>query len=69
MIDVDAWIRAEAPPARLTMQVHDELILEVADERLEDVADAVRARMTQAASLDVPLVAEIGDGANWAAAH
>jgi len=69
MIAVDGWLRADGAPARLTMQVHDELILEVADDAVDAVAERVRALMTDAAELSVPLVAEIGVGTKWADAH
>jgi DNA polymerase-1 len=69
MIAVDAWIQADAPDARLTMQVHDELILEAAEDAIDAVGERVRALMTGAAELAVPLVAELGTGRNWAEAH
>jgi DNA polymerase-1 len=69
MIAVDAWLQDSALQARLVMQVHDELVLEVA----EDAVDAVRARvpalMSGAASLAVPLLVDLGVGANWDEAH
>ncbi len=69
MISVDAWCRQHEGRARLIMQVHDELVLEVPREHLAEVRDAVRAHMTAAASLRVPLRVEIGAGANWDEAH
>jgi len=69
MIAVDDWLERERPGARLVMQVHDELVLEVAEDRLEAVRDRVVAFMTQAASLDVPLKVETGAGPNWDDAH
>lgn len=69
MIAVDAWCQREDAPARLIMQVHDELVLEVRQDTVEHVAQAVRDRMTSAGELRVPLKVEIGTGANWDEAH
>jgi len=69
MIAVDAWLEAERPGARLVMQVHDELVLEVPEERLEEVRDRVTGFMTGAATLDVPLKVDTGAGPNWDEAH
>jgi DNA polymerase I len=69
MIAVDAWCSREDAPARLIMQVHDELVLEVRSDAVEQVAEAVRERMTSAAELRVPLRVDVGVGANWDEAH
>ena len=69
MIDVDAWIRDEDVPAKLVMQVHDELVLEVEEGALDSVRDGVVERMSAAADLDVDLLVEAGHGADWDAAH
>jgi DNA polymerase-1 len=69
MIAVDAWLEQDRPGARLVMQVHDELVLEVAEESLEEVRDRVVGYMTGAASLDVPLKVDTGAGPNWDEAH
>jgi DNA polymerase-1 len=69
MIAVDAWCAREDAPARLIMQVHDELVLEVRSDAVEPVAQAVRERMTSAADLRVPLRVDVGTGANWDEAH
>jgi DNA polymerase-1 len=69
MIAVDAWCEREEVPARLIMQVHDELVLEVRHDLVEEVSAAVRDRMAAAAELRVPLRIEIGSGANWDEAH
>jgi DNA polymerase-1 len=55
--------------ARLVMQVHDELVLEVLEDRLDAVRDAVVERMSAAAELDVPLVVDAGHGPDWDTAH
>jgi DNA polymerase I len=69
MIAVDAWCTREDAPARLIMQVHDELVLEVRSDAVEPVSEAVRDRMTAAAELSVPLRVDLGTGANWDEAH
>ena len=69
MIDVDAWCERTQAPARLIMQVHDELVLEVRQDAIDAVVAEVRQRMCAAASLAVPLRVDIGTGANWDQAH
>ena len=69
MIGVAAWLDAEQPGARLIMQVHDELVVEVPEERAADVADGVARIMEGAAELRVPLRVDRGLGANWDEAH
>jgi DNA polymerase-1 len=69
MIDVDAWIQSDKVPARLVMQVHDELVLEVEACALESVRDGVVERMAGAAELEVPLLVEAGWGEDWDSAH
>ena len=69
MIAVDAWCIEQDAPARLIMQVHDELVLEVREDSAGTVTEAVRGHMTDAAALKVPLRVEIGTGANWDEAH
>jgi DNA polymerase-1 len=65
MIDVQEGLDQEGTGARLLLQVHDELLLEVPDEELGAVRDLVVARMQEAVQLRVPLVADWGVGANW----
>jgi DNA polymerase I len=69
MIQVDAWCRRADSPARLVMQVHDELVLEVRSDAVGEVTQAVRERMVNAAALSVPLRVDVGTGANWDEAH
>jgi DNA polymerase-1 len=69
MIGVDAWLQEKKPSACLIMQVHDELVLEVAENELESVQAEVVARMTAAADLAVPLVVDSGHGKDWDTAH
>jgi DNA polymerase I len=69
MLAVDAWIVDEAPACRMLMQVHDELVFEVEASAVDAAATRIRALMADAASLHVPLVVDIGIGANWNEAH
>jgi DNA polymerase-1 len=69
MIDVDTWLQESGIDARLIMQVHDELVLEVADELIEVAKVEVRNRMAAGADLKVPLKVDIGVGRNWDEAH
>jgi DNA polymerase-1 len=68
MISVDRMCTAGGD-ARLIMQVHDELVLEVRRERVAAVAEAVREHMMAAADLRVPLKVDVGTGENWDEAH
>jgi DNA polymerase I len=69
MIAVHAWCGRADSPARLIMQVHDELVLEVRADAVAEVTQAVRERMVGAALLSVPLRVDVGTGANWDEAH
>ena len=69
MIAVSKWIKDGRLGARLIMQVHDELVLEVPEGELAHVKPQVERLMTGVASLDVPLVVEAGVGENWEKAH
>jgi DNA polymerase-1 len=69
MITIDAWCQRPDVPARLLMQVHDELVLEVPEHFLGEAALEVAARMNGAAQLAVPLKVEVGSGLNWDEAH
>ncbi|MGF2735396.1 DNA polymerase I [Marinobacter sp. DUT-1] len=70
MIEVDNWLRNEhADEARMTMQVHDELIVEVKESALDKVRDGLVKRMSAAVELAIPLVVDAGVGDNWDEAH
>jgi DNA polymerase-1 len=69
MISVDEWCQRRGIPARLIMQVHDELVLEVREDFVEQAAGEVSARMSGAARLSVPLKVDVGTGKNWDEAH
>ena len=69
MIDVDTWLTETALDAKMIMQVHDELVFEVADEACETLCNIVTERMANVIELQVPLLTEVGVGANWDEAH
>ncbi|GBF30211.1 DNA polymerase I [bacterium MnTg04] len=69
MIQVDDWIQREATDIRLLMQVHDELVLEVPEPRVEAAGERIRELMAGAATLKVPLKVDLGSGENWDEAH
>jgi DNA polymerase-1 len=69
MISVHGWLARGEVPARLVMQVHDELVLEVREDAIGDVERGVRERMAAAAELRVPLRVDVGRGPHWDAAH
>lgn len=69
MLAVDGWLRAQKPDARVIMQVHDELVLEVRSDAREYLAEQVRGLMADAAQLDVSLKVDVGFGGNWDEAH
>ncbi|MEH6566553.1 MAG: DNA polymerase I [Halopseudomonas sp.] len=69
MIKVDQWLADSGLDARVIMQVHDELVLEVREDQVEAVNQGLQEYMSQAAELDVPLLVEVGVGCNWDEAH
>lgn len=69
MVAVDRVITEKNLPAKLLLQVHDELVLEVTDGAAEQVAKEVKHAMENVVSLGVPIVAEAGIGPNWDEAH
>jgi DNA polymerase-1 len=69
MIAVDAWIESERPPVRMIMQVHDELVFEVAEDALDTARAQICRSMEAAAELRVPLLVDAGVGDNWEEAH
>jgi DNA polymerase-1 len=69
MIEVDAWLSQAPLDVLMIMQVHDELVFEVAAADCEKLIDGVTQRMNAAAELSVPLLVEVGAGANWDEAH
>ena len=69
MIAVQKWLDSEGLQTKLIMQVHDELVLEVPDGELELVKQMLPEFMQNVATLDVPLLAEVGVSNNWEGAH
>jgi len=69
MIAVQDWLESSGIGAKMIMQVHDELVLEVPEEALPDVRKRLPELMCGVAKLKVPLVAEVGVGNNWEEAH
>jgi DNA polymerase-1 len=69
MLTVHAWLKSETPGARMIMQVHDELVFEVEEDKVDPVRDKVIELMNGAAELSVPLQVDVGVGLNWDEAH
>jgi len=69
MITVHGWLASSNLDTRMTMQVHDELVLEVPEVNVQEVASGVEKLMSGAAELCIPLVVEAGVGDNWDEAH
>ncbi|MBS0357188.1 MAG: DNA polymerase I [Proteobacteria bacterium] len=69
MIATSAWLKDSGVKSRLILQVHDELVLEVPDDEVELIRVQLPKLMAGVAQLSVPLVAEVGVGANWDEAH
>ena len=69
MIKVDRWLTMSQVDARMIMQVHDELVLEVKEKEQARVTGVLKQYMSTAADLKIPLVVETGVGKNWDDAH
>jgi len=69
MINVDTALRTSGLDAKVVMQVHDELVVEVAESQVEPLSELLRNNMESAADLSVELVVDIGVGSNWDEAH
>ena len=69
MIGLEHKIQVEQRAIKMIMQVHDELVFEVAESQLTAATDLIRTEMEQAARLNVPLVVDVGVGDNWDEAH
>jgi DNA polymerase-1 len=69
MLSVDDWLQRGEADARMIMQVHDELVFEVATGEVEPVREHICRLMSQAAELSIPLLVEAGVGNNWDEAH
>ena len=70
MISLHGWLGTmDRDDVTMIMQVHDELVFEVAKDRIEAVREQIERHMMEAASLKVPLVVDVGTGSNWDEAH
>jgi DNA polymerase-1 len=69
MVAVDNWLTESGLDARVILQVHDELVLEVREDLVAQVTQQIKPLMGNAAELDVPLLVEVGVGDNWDEAH
>jgi DNA polymerase-1 len=69
MLTVDKRLREEFPGQLLLLQVHDELLLEVDEDKADEVGKMVSDEMCSAMELSVPLVVDLGTGKNWEEAH
>ncbi|VXB49733.1 fused DNA polymerase I 5'-_3' exonuclease; 3'-_5' polymerase; 3'-_5' exonuclease [Pseudomonas sp. 8BK] len=69
MVTVNNWLSESGLDAKVILQVHDELVLEVREDLLAQVSEQIRPLMGNAATLDVPLLVEVGVGDNWDEAH
>jgi DNA polymerase-1 len=65
MIRIDAALRERELKSRMTLQVHDELLIELPPSELDSIRPMVKEQMERVYPLDVPLVADIGVGPNW----
>ncbi len=69
MLSADQWLYKNNPEAKMIMQVHDELVFEIADDQVDSCSAKIRTLMCAAADLSVPLIVDIGVGMNWDEAH
>ncbi len=69
MINLSKWLKAELPNAHMIMQVHDELVFEVPENKIDILKSHVTQIMESAITLAVPLVVSVGVGNNWDEAH
>ena len=69
MLDIQAWIDAEDNGIKMIMQVHDELVFEVQEEKSIEYAEIIRSMMAETLKLSIPLDVDVGIGPNWQEAH
>ncbi|POR68753.1 DNA polymerase I [Pseudomonas syringae] len=69
MVAVNGWLDESGLDARVILQVHDELVLEVREDLVDQISEHIRPHMSGAAELAVPLLVEVGVGNNWDEAH
>ncbi len=69
MLNTHQWLQDKQSANKMIMQVHDELVFEVAEPQINDFSNAIRDIMCSATQLNVPLIVDIGVGDNWDEAH
>ena len=69
MIDIDKKLKTGDMNSKMLLQIHDELIFDVVDGELEMLKKIVMTSMSEACQLEVPLIVDVGVGANWLEAH
>jgi len=69
MLRADRWIAESGEDVKMIMQVHDELVFEVAEDELEGATEIIRQCMVEVAELKVPLEVDIAAGDHWNEAH
>ncbi|WP_018691444.1 DNA polymerase I [Algicola sagamiensis] len=69
MIQMDVWLKDKGDDVKMIMQVHDELVFEIKADKVDAYREEICRVMSEAASLDVPLVVEAGVGVHWDEAH
>jgi DNA polymerase-1 len=65
MIHIDRWLYEKKIDAKMIMQVHDELVFEVAEQSIQQAEEGIRHYMTTALNIKVPVLVSIGVGSNW----
>lgn len=66
---IDGWLQQEAPPIRMIMQVHDELVFKVHINAVENAKEHIKALMEECFVLNVPLQVTVSVGENWDQTH
>ncbi len=69
MLATDHWLESTQADAKMIMQVHDELVFEIAVDKLDAYIPRITELMSSAATLNVPLIVDVGIGNNWDEAH
>jgi DNA polymerase-1 len=69
MIDIDKKLKTGDMNSKMLLQIHDELIFDVVADELEMLKKVVTSSMSEACQLEVPLIVDVGVGANWLEAH
>ena len=69
MLKIDAWLQQTHLDVKMIMQVHDELVFEIAEPDVQSAILHIREYMTKAVELGVPVMVDIGVGSNWDEAH